>query len=100
MIGAEGRGRLFGGKYLTGVCKIFPRRKLLLKKSPGYQLSTVGLVWVFPVHHQAPSLGKNGLSWKTPPTMLDWAGQACLLHICHPTSCHEGVLKETVVQGA
>lgn len=36
MIGAEGRGRLFGGKDLTGVCKIFPRRNLLLKRSPGY----------------------------------------------------------------
>lgn len=56
--GTEGRGRLFGGKYLAGVCKIFPRRDLPLNRSQGHQLSTEGLLWVFPVHYQTPSLEK------------------------------------------
>lgn len=49
--GAEGRGRLFGGKYLASVCKIFHRRDLPLNRSQGHQLSTEGLLQVFLVHH-------------------------------------------------
>lgn len=80
---AGGKGRLFRGKNLASVCKVFSIWDLPLNRPPGHHLSTEGLLQVFSIHYQTLSSEKSGLSQEAPPTRQDWAQRAFLLHMCH-----------------
>lgn len=79
-LGAGGRGRILEERIWQVPAKA-PRWDLPLNRPPGHQLSTEGLLQVFPGHHQTLSMREPSLSWKGPPTSLDWAGWVFLLHI-------------------